>query len=49
HQANPMINETTRKKLCLPEEKGSPYLRDLGNTSGASRPVTMTARINREL
>jgi 3-oxoacyl-[acyl-carrier-protein] synthase-3 len=45
HQANRMINETIRKKLRLPEEKVPSTLRDFGNTSGASIPVTMTARI----
>lgn len=49
HQANRMINETIRKKLSLPTEKVPSTLRDFGNTSGASLPVTMTARINKEL
>lgn len=49
HQANRMINETIRKKLGLPTEKVPSTLRDFGNTSGASLPVTMTARINKEL
>ncbi|WP_394686553.1 ketoacyl-ACP synthase III [uncultured Xanthomonas sp.] len=49
HQANRMINETIRKKLGLPPEKVPSTLHDFGNTSGASLPVTMTARINREL
>ncbi|MGV7195263.1 ketoacyl-ACP synthase III [Xanthomonas axonopodis] len=49
HQANRMINETIRKKLGLPVEKVPSTLRDFGNTSGASLPVTMTARINNEL
>ncbi|MCO3227048.1 ketoacyl-ACP synthase III [Pseudomonas aeruginosa] len=49
HQANRMINETIRKKLGLPVEKVPSTLRDFGNTSGASLPVTMTARIKREL
>lgn len=49
HQANRMINETIRKKLGLPIEKVPSTLRDFGNTSGASLPVTMTARINKEL
>ncbi|WP_311240110.1 MULTISPECIES: ketoacyl-ACP synthase III [unclassified Xanthomonas] len=49
HQANRMINETIRKKLGLPVEKVPSTLRDFGNTSGASLPVTMTARINKEL
>ncbi|MDA8447210.1 ketoacyl-ACP synthase III [Paracidovorax valerianellae] len=45
HQANRMINETIRKKLALPPEKVPSTLADFGNTSGASLPVTMTARI----
>ncbi len=49
HQANRMINETIRKKLGLPEEKVPSTLRDFGNSSGASLPVTMTARINKAL
>ncbi|MDR2364476.1 MAG: ketoacyl-ACP synthase III [Zoogloeaceae bacterium] len=49
HQANRMINETIRKKLGLPEARVPSTLRDFGNTSGASLPVTMTARIHAEL
>ncbi|MFL9609536.1 ketoacyl-ACP synthase III [Methylobacillus sp. Pita2] len=45
HQANRMINETIRKKLGLPEEKVPSTLREFGNTSGASLPVTVTARL----
>lgn len=49
HQANRMINETIRKKLGLPIEKVPSTLHDFGNTSGASLPVTMTARIHEAL
>ena len=49
HQANRMINETIRKKLGLPPEKVPTTLPDLGNTSGASLPVTMTARLHETL
>lgn len=49
HQANRMINETIRKKLGLPVEKVPSSLHDLGNTSGASLPVTMTARLHEQL
>lgn len=49
HQANRMINETIRKKLSLPAEKVPTTLPDLGNTSGASLPVTMTARLHETL
>jgi 3-oxoacyl-[acyl-carrier-protein] synthase-3 len=49
HQANRMINETIRKKLGLSAEKVPSTLHDFGNTSGASLPVTMTARIREAL
>jgi 3-oxoacyl-[acyl-carrier-protein] synthase-3 len=49
HQANRMINETIRKKLGLEPEKVPSTLHDFGNTSGASIPVTMTARIRESL
>ena len=49
HQANRMINETIRKKLGLPMEKVPSTLQELGNTSGASLPVTMTARLGDQL
>lgn len=49
HQANRMINETIRKKLRLPEEKVPSTLQEFGNTSGASVPVTITARLRESL
>ena len=49
HQANKMINETIRKKLGLPTEKVPSTLHDFGNTSGASLPVTLTARLHDKL
>lgn len=49
HQANRMINDTIRKKLGLTAEKVPSSLRDFGNTSGASIPLTMTARIREAL
>jgi len=49
HQANRMINETIRKKLGLAPEKVPSTLQEFGNTSGASLPVTMTARLNEVL
>lgn len=49
HQANRMINETIRKKLGLPVEKVPSTLHDFGNTSGASLPITITARLHQEL
>jgi len=49
HQANRMINETIRKKLGLLPDKVPSTLADFGNTSSASIPITMTARIRDEL
>jgi 3-oxoacyl-[acyl-carrier-protein] synthase-3 len=49
HQANRMINETIRKKLKLPEDKVPTTLKEFGNTSGASIPVTITAKIRTAL
>ncbi|MFC4622265.1 ketoacyl-ACP synthase III [Comamonas nitrativorans] len=49
HQANRMINETIRKKLGLPVDKVPSTLHDFGNTSGASLPITMTARLREAL
>jgi 3-oxoacyl-[acyl-carrier-protein] synthase-3 len=45
HQANRMINDTIRKKLRLTEDRVPSTLKEFGNTSGASIPVTMTARL----
>ena len=45
HQANRMINETIRKKLRLTEDRVPSTLKEFGNTSGASIPVTMTTRL----
>jgi 3-oxoacyl-[acyl-carrier-protein] synthase-3 len=45
HQANKIINDTIRAKLKLPLEKFPETLSDFGNTSSASIPVTMTARL----
>jgi 3-oxoacyl-[acyl-carrier-protein] synthase-3 len=41
HQANMMMNERIRKKLGLPVEKVPTSLKDFGNTSSASIPLTM--------
>lgn len=49
HQANRLINETIRKKLGLAPEKLPSTLQDFGNTSSASIPITITARIRNEL
>ena len=45
HQANRMINETIRKKLRLQEDRVPSTLLELGNTSGASIPVTITSKL----
>jgi 3-oxoacyl-[acyl-carrier-protein] synthase-3 len=49
HQANRMINETIRKKLGLAVEKVPMSLHDFGNTSSASVPITITARLREPL
>jgi 3-oxoacyl-[acyl-carrier-protein] synthase-3 len=49
HQANRMINETIRKKLRLDPERVPSTLREFGNTSGASIPITITARLREAL
>jgi 3-oxoacyl-[acyl-carrier-protein] synthase-3 len=41
HQANLMMNERIRKKLQLPDEKVPLSLKNFGNTSSASIPLTM--------
>jgi 3-oxoacyl-[acyl-carrier-protein] synthase-3 len=41
HQANLLMNEMIRKKLKIPAEKCPYSLRNFGNTSCASIPVTM--------
>jgi 3-oxoacyl-[acyl-carrier-protein] synthase-3 len=42
HQANKFMNEKIRKKLKLPEEKVLYSLKDFGNTSSATIPLTIT-------
>jgi 3-oxoacyl-[acyl-carrier-protein] synthase-3 len=49
HQANRMINDTIRKKLRLTEDRVPSTLKEFGNTSGASLPVTITARLLKAL
>lgn len=49
HQANRMINETIRKKLRLTEDRVPSTLKEFGNTSGASLPVTITARLRESI
>lgn len=49
HQANRLINETLRKMLRFDKEKVPYSLKDYGNTSGASIPLTMVASIREQL
>lgn len=49
HQANLMMNERIRKKLKLPEEVVPYSLKDFGNTSSASIPLTMVTQTAEEL
>ena len=44
HQANKMINETVRNKLKIPKDKMLYSLKDYGNTSSASIPLTVVAQ-----
>jgi 3-oxoacyl-[acyl-carrier-protein] synthase-3 len=45
HQANLLMNEKIRKKLQLPAEKVPYSLRDFGNTSSATIPLTMVTQL----
>ncbi len=49
HQANRLINETLRKMLKLETEKVPYSIREFGNTSGASVPLTMIAALKEPL
>ncbi|WP_256009598.1 3-oxoacyl-ACP synthase III family protein [Desertivirga xinjiangensis] len=49
HQANLIMNETIRKKLKFPLEKVPYSLKNFGNTSSASIPLTMVSQIKDEL
>ncbi len=49
HQANKFMNEKIRKKLKLPEEKTPYSLKDFGNTSCATIPLTMLTQLQSEL
>jgi len=49
HQANLFMNEQIRKKLKLPVEKVPYSLKDFGNTSCASIPLTMITQIKNEM
>lgn len=49
HQANMFMNEKIRKKLKLPEEKVPYSLKDFGNTSCTSIPLTLVTELQKEL
>ncbi|HPJ63326.1 ketoacyl-ACP synthase III [Lentimicrobium sp.] len=49
HQANRLINETIRKMLKVEPERVPYSLRDFGNTSCASIPLTMVTQIREAL
>jgi 3-oxoacyl-[acyl-carrier-protein] synthase-3 len=49
HQANFFMNEQIRKKLKLPVEKVPYSLKDFGNTSSATIPLTMVTKLHKEL
>ena len=49
HQANKFMNETIRKKLKLPSDKVPYSLKDYGNTSSASIPITMVTELKKQL
>lgn len=48
HQANQYLNEKIRKKLKIPAEKTPYSLKDYGNTSGASIPLTIVTQCSKE-
>ena len=49
HQANLLMNEQIRKKLKLNKEKTPYSLKDFGNTSSATIPLTMATELRYEL
>jgi 3-oxoacyl-[acyl-carrier-protein] synthase III len=49
HQANLLMNEKIRTKLKLPKEKVPYILKDFGNTSSASIPLTMVVALKEQL
>lgn len=48
HQANLFMNEKIRKKLKIPPEKVPYSLREFGNTSSATIPLTMVTKLGKE-
>ncbi len=49
HQANKFMNEKIRKKLKLAETQVPYSLKDFGNTSSATIPLTMVTQIQKDL
>jgi len=49
HQANKLMNESIRRKLKLPPEKVPYSLKDFGNTSSASIPLTLVTKLHERL
>jgi 3-oxoacyl-[acyl-carrier-protein] synthase-3 len=49
HQANLFMNEKIRKKLKIPEEKVPYSLKDFGNTSSATIPLTIATQLKDKL
>jgi len=49
HQANLFMNEKIRKKLKLTEEQVPYSLKDFGNTSSATIPLTVTTQLQEKL
>lgn len=49
HQANKLLNDSIRKKLGVEKEKMPLSLKDYGNTSSASIPVTLVSQLGEEL
>jgi len=49
HQANFIMNDTIRKKLKLPAEKMFYSLKDFGNTSSASIPLTIVHALQKRV
>lgn len=49
HQANMLMNEKIRTKLKLPETKVPYILKDFGNTSSTSIPLTMVVKLREDI
>lgn len=49
HQANKFMNEKIRKKLKLPEDKVLYSLKNFGNTSSVTIPLTLVTQANKDM